>query len=195
MARHRAQRHQEGPRGRVRVIMRRAAFALACACLAVSGAASATSLRALTLVELVEASELIVLARVGDVTDRVVRSDGVLAPRTTATFTVLEPLKGDSTHVVITAPAGVLGSGATRSILGFPRFSAGEEVVLFLRRDRGTFVPVGLGQGVFRVQRAAGDVVCTRRLGDVEIIGDTAIPERLPLADLRAQVRALGGNR
>ena len=49
--------------------------------------------------------------------------------------------------------AAPLGDGSLARIPGLPRYTVGEEVVLFLRGDsaRGFTSPVGLGQGVYRV--------------------------------------------
>ena len=168
-------------------------FAIVIAAMCTTRLASATSLRALTLDELVRASDVVVHARVASATERVRRVNGRLVPFASARFSVLETLRGArNAAVTVEASVGRGADGRDREIVGWPRFVAGEEVVLFLAARERALSPVGLGQGVFRVQRARGLAICHRALEDVEIIGDTAIPERVPLADLRAAVLALG---
>lgn len=157
--------------------------------------ATATTLRALTLPELVAASALVVHARVVGATDRVVRTPSGLAPRTRARFAVIAALHGEAPRgeLALEADVGTYAPGARRTRLGVPRFATGDEVVLFLRRDGARFAPVAMGQGVFRVLRRGDVAVCTRALDDVELVGDTSIPERISLTELVLAVRDLGG--
>jgi len=75
---------------------------------------------------------------------------------TIVTVRVSESLKGDMRGLVsVKVPGGVLGR--YRSItIGAPSFRQGEEVVLFLGAEAPALpYLIGLGQGVFRVQRDA----------------------------------------
>jgi len=70
--------------------------------------------------------------------------------------------------------AAPLGDGSLARIPGLPRYTVGEEVVLFLRGDsaRGFTSPVGLGQGVYRVvHRGARRAVQSDLAGKEEDLG------------------------
>ena len=63
-------------------------------------------------------------------------------------------------ELVVRLPGGVLPDGRGLVLPGLPRMLEGEELVLFLSAEsrRGTRMPVGLGQGRFRVERRAQGV-------------------------------------
>ncbi len=75
---------------------------------------------------------------------------------TIVTLRVSESLKGDMRGLVsVKVPGGVLGRYRSVTI-GAPSFRQGEEVVLFLGAEAPALpYLIGLGQGVFRVQRDA----------------------------------------
>jgi hypothetical protein len=83
-------------------------------------------------------------------------ADGRRRVETVVTLRVSESLKGDMRGLVsVKVPGGVIGRYRSVTV-GAPTFEPGEEVVLFL----GAQAPalpylIGLGQGVFRVQRDA----------------------------------------
>jgi hypothetical protein len=113
---------------------------------------SATVLLPGDLGDIARASSAIVRGTVVDV--RCDWADNRRRVETIVTLRVSESLKGDMRGLVsVKVPGGVLGR--YRSItIGAPSFRQGEEVVLFL----GAAPPalpyvIGLGQGVFRVQR------------------------------------------
>lgn len=81
---------------------------------------------------------------------------GVIVTR--STFRVVErfrgPLAGGSFH--ITQPGGRVGN-LILHLPGMPSYGVGDELILFLpaaRRDPERRAPVGLGQGVYRVERS-----------------------------------------
>jgi hypothetical protein len=67
-------------------------------------------------------------------------------------FQVLDVLKGHFTapELVIRLPGGA-GKNFVISVPGVPRFTPGDEVVLFLEETSDGFKPAGLGLGVYRV--------------------------------------------
>jgi hypothetical protein len=126
------------------------------ACAAIAAAlvpqVSATMLLPGDLGDIARAASAIVRGTVVDV-----RSDWADSRRrveTIVTLRVSESLKGDMRGLVsVKVPGGVLGR--YRSItIGAPSFRQGEEVVLFLGAEPPALpYLIGLGQGVFRVQR------------------------------------------
>jgi hypothetical protein len=116
------------------------------------GDAGATVLTPIEFSELVRASQAIAYGQVLSVRAR--QSGDRLRIETLVTLRVDRYLKGDlGPEVTLLVPGGTLGR--YRSIVvGAPRFTEGEEVVLFLSA-RGPSIPyvLRLGQGVFRVVR------------------------------------------
>lgn len=83
--------------------------------------------------------------------------DGRRRVETIVTFDVAESLKGGfSGRISFQVPGGVLGRYRSLMI-GAPTFTTGEEVIVCLGAKAPALPYVlGLGQGVFRIQRAAG---------------------------------------
>lgn len=82
-------------------------------------------------------------------------------PATWVTIEVARTLKGRAAPRFTFKQVGLsepLPDGTMTRIPGMPRYTVGEEVVLFLRGDsaRGFTSPVGLGQGAYRVSRGRG---------------------------------------
>jgi hypothetical protein len=89
-------------------------------------------------------------------------ADGI--PATWVTLDVAECLKGEVGPRLVFKQAGVavpLDDGALLRIPGLPRYRVGDEVVLFLHRPsgRGFTSPVGMGQGLYRVERRGNERV------------------------------------
>lgn len=87
-------------------------------------------------------------------------------PATWITLEVLDALKGGAASETTIKQFGVadpLPDGTAASIIGMPRFTPGEEVVLFLYGEStlGFTSPIGLGQGVYRVEDTANGVADT----------------------------------
>ncbi len=82
-------------------------------------------------------------------------------------------------------PGGELGDLGT-GVAGMPRFATGEDVLLFVTEEteRGIALPVGLGQGVWRVQRdpITGAKTVERSFGDVAVFdrAGQAVPTPVP---------------
>lgn len=79
------------------------------------------------------------------------------APATWITLAITRTVKGDVGDTLTIKQFGTvepLPDGAVTRFPGMPRYTVGEEVLLFLRADsrRGFTSPVGFEQGVYRVQ-------------------------------------------
>jgi hypothetical protein len=144
-------------------------------CLAASPpAALATSMLRRNIVDLIEISELIVTGKVVNVTDGF--ENGV--PYTEVTVNVTESLKGNVPDTYTFRQFGLLQPRSLGNGLrflgvspdGWPRFQAGEEVMLFLYKSSpqsGLRTTVGLLQGKFtRVNRQYQNAVRNRGLFD-----------------------------
>ena|SRR6185295_16097663 len=133
------------------------AVAMVLAVLAAPAAATMLARRAAPD-ELARDAKRIVHARVLDVRSG---RDGSGLPATWITLDVARSLKGDGAPRFVLKQYGVaapLADGTLTRIAGLPRYAPGEEVVLFLHGEsaRGFSSPVGLGQGVYRVERTRG---------------------------------------
>jgi hypothetical protein len=108
---------------------------------------------------------------------------------TDAEIVVAECLKGScGTRLVVRQLGGELeGEGTT--VVGSADLTVGGEVVVMLRpRKDGTFAPVGMALGVFRVERdARGEAqALVRDLSGLELVGEgAAVSERVRPEDLR----------
>ena len=101
--------------------------------------------------EVVRESSVIVRGRVTDVRSEVVPGLGI---ESIATVVVESRMKGDSaSFVYVRVPGGEVG-GSRVVMTGSPRFQAGQRAVFFLKPAGAdsTMRPVGLTQGIYRVQ-------------------------------------------
>jgi hypothetical protein len=100
-----------------------------------------------------------VIAR-GSVTDIKTRRSGQGSASTLVNITVEKQFKGAQlASVIIEQPGGVIGE-VTLAVPGTPKFAAGEDVIVFLKRRRdGVFTVVGGPQGKFTARRHAGGEV------------------------------------
>ncbi len=174
-------------------------FILLVLALFVATPAGATTYVPVDFSELVRGARVVVYGRVVDV--RTVRTDDRIETR--VTLEAREYFKGDfGPAVTFVVPGGVLGRYRT-ILVGAPRFTPGDEVVLFLNSE-GPALPwvSGLSQGVFRIQhRGANDepVVTPPPVGVGVTTGPAAQrivrgdPARQPLAlsDFAAAVRTI----
>ena len=136
----------------------RARRAVLAALVLAAAPAAATVVARMSLARVVDEAACIVHARVVEV--RSGRDEAGL-PATWVTLAVTETLKGPEASTLTVKQYGVtdaLPDGTLARIPGLPRYTTGEEAVLFLRGEsrRGFTSPVGLGQGVFRVRHRAG---------------------------------------
>jgi len=124
-----------------------------CFCLFVGLSGKGTILEFVELEELTEASDIIVLGKV--LAAESGRDGGHGRIRTEVVFEVERVLKGslDSQTLSIKLPGGFLpGENLGQVIPGMPRFTAGEEAVVFLQKDPNLFCPIaGWIQGKFDV--------------------------------------------
>lgn len=129
--------------------------------LAGSPAASATTLMRMSLSQLSHAATLVVRARC------IGHSTGWDAGEiwTFTSFAVEEAWRGSASSRISVRLLGGRVGNITSTVSGVPRFSAGEEVVLFLEpTPRGDFSIVSWEQGTFRIVRDArsGEEVATQ---------------------------------
>lgn len=157
---------------------------------------TATTILPADFTQMVTESQIIVHARVIDVTGELVGPARTIESR--VTVEVLAPIKGQSgAEVVFRVPGGRVGR-YRRIFVGAPTFNAGDEVLLFLKgRAPAVAMPYGLSQGVYRVSRATGSplVIPVPPLAGVAgtVRGD---PARKPIAldEFTRQIRALEGS-
>lgn len=125
-------------------------FMASCLLMCLSVAVQATVILPIEFRELVTTAPVIVHGQVVDVRSRWV--DGRRSLETFVTIAAAEYLKGDlGEHFTFRVPGGQIGRYRT-VFVGAPEFSAGDEVVLFLKRAGGSSVSIiGLSQGAFRV--------------------------------------------
>ena len=131
--------------------------------------------------EMVQGSQLIVHGRVVDVRGQ--QTADRRSIETVVTVAVTEALKGQpGDTVTFRMPGGEVGR-YRRVVVGVPRFTSGDDIVVFLRGAPPAMPMVfGLSQGLFRVARTSdGRAVVARGL--------------LPLETFTRQVRARAGAR
>jgi hypothetical protein len=108
----------------------------------------ATTLARLSLDQLASAADGVARVRCAGVESR--WENGAIW--TITTFDVIEPMKGNlASQVVVRLPGGKVGH-LTAAVDGAPRFSSGEEAVIFLERARtGGYSVAGWVEGTFRI--------------------------------------------
>ena len=157
-------------------------------------AAYGATLERLSLEEMTARSTAIVRARA--VSNSTAFIGSTIYTRTR--FQVLERWKGpEGAQVEVSEPGGTVG-GSTQSYSGVPRFTPGQELVLFLwTGPSGRTQVIGLSQGVFQVEKSsAGEVEVSREPsgeavvapGTGELVRDEAI--RMPLWHLVTRMRS-----
>lgn len=157
--------------------------------------ATATTILPADFGQMVTESQVIVHARVIDVAGELVGPARTIESR--VTVEVLAPLKGQpAAEVAFRVPGGRVGR-YRRIFVGAPTFTAGDEVVLFLKgRAPALAMPYGLSQGVYRVSRVTGSplVIPVPPIEGVAgtVRGDPARTP-MPLDEFTRQVRALTG--
>jgi hypothetical protein len=150
--------------------------------------------------EMVQGSQLVVYGRVVDVRGQ--QSGDRRTIETIVTVAVAQAFKGQPGETVtFRMPGGDVGR-YRRVVVGVPRFSSGDDVVVFLRGGAPALPTVfGLSQGLYRVARTAGGravvapaVLVAPAAGAERVVrGD---PARQPLAleafarEVRARVEA-----
>lgn len=136
------------------MLARRSAFALLTVALLALTAlpAHATVVVEIPLEQLVADSDAIVHATVLRTGAQLETFDGRLEPHTIAELQVADWLKGSGAERLSIDEIGGTVNGSGSWIDGTPRYHAGEEVIVFLRRlPDGSFRTVGMEQGRFDV--------------------------------------------
>lgn len=130
------------------------------ACLFAGRPLSATTLVPAEFGQMARESELIVRGTVVNVEGQVVGARRTI--ETLVTLQVADTLKGTAAEqTVFRVPGGRVGR-YRRVMVGAPEFSAGDEVILFLKgRAPAIAMPYGLSQGVYRVAHSGGTASVT----------------------------------
>src|SRR5919106_3062364 len=117
-------------------------------CLPPAGFVDASTVQKLSFDRLIGEADLIVRGRVEEVKSQQAPDRGSMT--TIVTVSIEKQFKGPRlSSVTIEQPGGSMGDIA-QGVPGLPEFSSGEDVVLFLKRQRGgTFKIVGGKQGKF----------------------------------------------
>ena len=171
---------------------------------------AATSVLPISLQRMAAAADVIFHGTVID--NRVERDPASGNAATYTTFEVTELVKGKTgaTHTIKQIGGELPGGGMRQIIHGVPRFSPGQEYVVFLPKasSLGFASPIGLKQGRFEVSRINGQAAIVDRramaatgaapLELPEIPGgvETGLPETrgVALEDFLQSVRAMAGN-
>ena len=164
-------------------------------CLAAAGGRAAT-LEKLTLDDMTARSTAIVRARAVSSSARFVGS----TIYTETHFQVLETWKGpNAAEIVVSEPGGTVGA-VTQNYAGVPRFTAGEEQVLFLwTGPSGRTQVMGLTQGIFQVQGAGAAAMARQeRSSSVVLAPGSGTPVQaqetsMALSALASRVRSVVG--
>lgn len=112
-----------------------------------AGTVDASVLRALTLQQLRDGADAIVAGKVVRV--RSVRSGGSV--ETLVRVRVQRAWRGTDQRVVVLRAPGGFVAGRRLVVPGAPTFEQGQRVLLFLEQDGESWRPVGLFQGVWRL--------------------------------------------
>ena len=133
--------------------------------LAAASLVQASTVEKLSLDRLVGEADLIVRGRVDEVKSR--RASDRRIMTTVVTITIERQFKGPKvSSVTIEQPGGSLGD-VTLGVPGLPEFTTDEDVILFLKRQRGgAFKIVGGNQGKFTAKTQPGS--------DNEVVEDFA---------------------
>jgi hypothetical protein len=119
----------------------------------VSSAAFGTTLLKADLAWLTRNSDAVVVGKVGSVQSRFTSDQKRIM--TDTEISVSQMLKGQTAaSVVVMQPGGEVGD-VGQHVSGVARFSPGEEVVVFLEKRGDRYFVTGLGQGKYRLERAA----------------------------------------
>lgn len=167
--------------------------------LALAAVAHATTLVALDLAALTKGSSSIVRGTVRSVASRWTRDGGRIV--TDTVVDVSETWKGAAQPSVTVMQQGGEVGDVGQLVHGTVKFKAGDEVVLFLEPRGSSFLPTGMMQGIFRVERSSdGKAIFARQeSGDALFLDPTThqpvspTTEIVPLDTLRARVLSLTG--
>jgi hypothetical protein len=127
--------------------------------------AAATSVLPVSLQRMATAAELIFHGRA--ISNEVMLDEASGRVATFTTFEIIELVKGEAgpTHTIKQIGGQLPGSNIRQVIHGVPRFTVGEEYVVFLPKasSLGFSSPVGLAQGKFSILKLNGESVVSSR--------------------------------
>ena len=163
-------------------------------------AVEATTVKQLSLEQLVRGSQRIILGRC--VSQETYWNKTRTRILTATRFAVTEDLKGDSREVATVVTVGGTLDGLTQVVSGTPKFKENEEVLLFLEAGKGSYwILMGLSQGMCRIatDRRGIKVAYHASSGlhlvsaSAETSAQTPIPARVELDRLLSRIRQLVG--
>ena len=146
--------------------------------------------------EMVRGSQLVVYGRVVDVRSQ--QTGDRRSIETIVTVAVAQALKGQPGETVtFRLPGGEVGR-YRRVVVGVPRFSSGDDVIVFLRGAAPAMPTVfGLSQGLYRVARAADGravvapaILAAPATGAERVVRGDPARQPLPLEAFAREVRA-----
>ena len=151
----------------------------------------ATTVPKMELAQLVTTADSIVQGHVDSVESR---WEDKLA-YTYVSITVDDPLKGDRRRTVLVRQLGGKIGALNLTVSGMPKFSAGDQVIVFLKSMRnGTFDVVGLNQGKYEivddyaVANVSGLTLLDPKTGQLT---DAGFVQKAPLEAFKAKIRGL----
>ncbi len=163
-----------------------------------SSLAYATVVVPLTLADQVQRADLVVRARVGSVRSAYVAERGTILSWTE--LEVTESLKGQAPVTLTLRQMGGTADGQTMLVPGDAHLAPGEEVILFLRRDRnGTndvfLLALAQSAYVVRGQQASRDLsqLTFAVLGDGTQLSEPGHEAAVGVDTLVSQIRSLAG--
>jgi hypothetical protein len=119
-----------------------------------SSSARATVLLRVSVDELISKADLIFTGSVSDVKVIEKEEDGQVSISTEVVFNVDKWLRGDLSGKTFSLTLlGGKGKKFIMPIPGMPQFEKGEEVLLFLEKTPKHYIPMGLIQGKFRIEK------------------------------------------
>ena len=114
---------------------------------------------------------------------------------TYTSVSVGDPMKGERRRSVLIKQIGGKVGALNVTVAGMPKFTKGEEVIVFLKNQQdGTFQVLGMNQGKydvaddFAVSNVSGVDVFNPKTGRIET---PVFVERLPVESLKAKIREL----
>lgn len=157
---------------------------LAAAVLTVGGAASAATVQHLSLGELAERSEQVLIGTVIRQESRLERDPvQIFTDTELAVERVLKGPREKGPPLVLTQLGGTAGAGTerrTQRIAGYPEFAVGERVLVFLERtDTGRLVVTGLAQGKYTLvtDPKSGETLAVRAVHGLHYVGQRQRPQ------------------
>jgi hypothetical protein len=155
--------------------------------------AMATTVVRMELPQLVKNSDSIVQGRVEQVYVQWDAARGLAF--TYVSVNVGDPMKGERKRSVLIRQLGGKVGSMNVTVSGMPRFSKGEEVIVFLKDQKdGTFQVLGMNQGKyevaddFAVSNVSGIEVFNPKTGQIET---PAFVDRAPIESFKAKIRGL----